>query len=129
MNSLLKGWEERIAADPQFTYKVFVEQVLRAPHSWHLSFYCGRPADCVVNAGDWRWSGCRGRHVFQTLLGPVRAGLCLLHHHCEPQQHQSSTLHVAEHCNFPLPHLGAALLKVLFSCSRLDLACTRMHKA
>jgi len=26
-NSLLKGWEERIAADPQFTYKVFVEQV------------------------------------------------------------------------------------------------------
>lgn len=27
-NSLLKGWEERIAADPQFTYKVFVEQVI-----------------------------------------------------------------------------------------------------
>lgn len=26
-NNLLKGWEERIAADPQFTYKVFVEQV------------------------------------------------------------------------------------------------------
>jgi len=26
-NSLLKGWEERIAADPHFTYKVFVEQV------------------------------------------------------------------------------------------------------
>ncbi len=23
----MKGWEERIAADPQFTYKVFVEQV------------------------------------------------------------------------------------------------------
>ncbi|KAL3142737.1 hypothetical protein ABBQ38_003037 [Trebouxia sp. C0009 RCD-2024] len=27
-NSLLKGWEDRIAADPQFTYKVFVEQVI-----------------------------------------------------------------------------------------------------
>lgn len=26
-NVLLKGWEDRIAADPQFTYKVFVEQV------------------------------------------------------------------------------------------------------
>ena len=30
-NSLLKGWEERIAADPQFTYKVFVEQVTVRP--------------------------------------------------------------------------------------------------
>ena len=31
-NSLLKGWEDRIAADPQFTYKVFVEQVYTARH-------------------------------------------------------------------------------------------------
>lgn len=32
-NSLLKGWEDRIAADPQFTYKVFVEQVCNACYS------------------------------------------------------------------------------------------------
>lgn len=26
-SGLLKGWEERVAADPEFAYKVFVEQV------------------------------------------------------------------------------------------------------
>ena len=85
-NSLLKGWEERIAADPQFTYKVFVEQVCRwSLLSTHLATYCKQAAEWgSALAGHWGWSCCARGHVIQTLLGPVRAGLCLLYNHCEP---------------------------------------------
>lgn len=57
-NSLLKGWEEQIAADPQFTYKVFVEQVYGAC-CVSLRF-CKQPADCGKYAGNWCWSCCPG---------------------------------------------------------------------
>ncbi len=127
-----RGWQDRVAADPSFPYKVFIEQAPPLQRAWacrrrpclagsavskharlcaapclrvHLEHAMPPPAShldrrqvcksagCRVQraradpdpaasrggADYWRGRGGGGRHVVAALLGPVRAGLCVLH--------------------------------------------------
>lgn len=81
-----KGWQERVAADPSFPYKVFIEQVTHIQPDYccahpfpmagkclliHMTFRLDLLTGVNLNAGHWRGSSGHWRYVFAALLGTL----------------------------------------------------------
>lgn len=94
-----KGWRDRVAADPDFPFKVLIEQVHLHVHKASITvtaltscasrqrdgtISCHRSSSrcrvrCASCAGDWRGGSGAGRHVVEERLGHSRTRLCVLY--------------------------------------------------